>query len=420
MSEGHRLLSSIISADSAGTLLRLDRQMLEGNELDAYQFMLSHYRAHRVLPLAQTVQQETGVRLPGVEEPLQFYLDNVYNRFDYNRVREHYGTLREQLSAGNMDDVRATIHAMARDTRSAQRDQRVVTLSQGIQMSEDRLRSTMGYGGITGIETGWDGFDALTSGYQDSDLVTWVARPGIGKTYVLLKQAKHAHRQGKSVLFITTEMGIEQIARRDIALELGLRPDYLKNNTISTYAMRRIAQYRMSCANDDTFRIFSVGMGTQVSAIEALIDEFGPDVVYIDGAYLLHPSVKGKMNRIERVGEVFDELKGLTITCGRPIICTMQYNRQAGKGGKDGSLENIGFTDAVGMHSSIVLGLNFGTDDFPKQWRIINFLKGREGEDGQIGVNFKFAPVDFTERPIDMGEAANDAAHDVDDAIWVA
>lgn len=421
MSEGHRLLSSIITNQSAGTLLRLDRQMLEGDEVDAFNFMLSHYRAHRVLPQAQTVTAETGVRIPTVNEPLEFYLNNVHDRHDYNRVREHWGTLREQLSTGNdMAAVRQTIAQMARETRSTRRDNRVVTMAEALQLSEQRLIDTMGMGGITGVETGWPTFDLVTGGYQDSDLITWVARPGLGKTYILLKQARYANRvQGKSVLFITTEMGLEQIARRDIALELGVRPDYLKTNTISTYTMRRIAAYRMGIMNDDTFRIFSVGMGTPVQAIEALIDEFGPDVIYIDGGYLLHPSAKGKMNRIERVGEVFDEIKGLTISCNRPIIVTMQYNRQAGKGGKDGSLENIGFTDAVGMHSSIVVGVNYGQTENPRDSRELPFLKGREGEDARIGINFKFAPVNFDERPTEE-DTAGQTNTDTDDAIWVA
>lgn len=421
MSEGHRLLSSIIANQSGGSLLRLDRDMLEGNELDAYDFMVGHYRTHRVLPLAQTVQSETGVRLPVAEEPLEFYLSNVHDRYDYNVIRTHYATLREQLSGNDMAAVRSTIATMARDTRSARRDNRVVSMSEGIGMVEQRLIDTRGMGGITGVEAGWATYDEATGGYQNSDLVTIVARPGIGKTYILLKQARHAHYvQGKSVLFVTTEMGIEQIARRDVALALGLNPTRLKNNTISTYAMRRIAQYRESCLSDDAFRIFSVGMGATVGDIEALADEFGPDIIYLDGAYLLHPTVKGKMNRIERVGEVFDELKGFTISSNRPVVATMQYNRQAGKGGKDGSLENIGFTDAVGMHSSLVVSVKFGETENPKASRIMEFMKGREGEDTKIAINFKFAPVDFDERPLEEEEAATGADDNHDQAVWTA
>jgi hypothetical protein len=132
--------------------------------------------------------------------------------------------------------------------------------------------------------------------------------------------------------------------------------------------------------------------------------------VFLDGTYLIHPSVKSAMKRIERVAEVFDELKGLTITSDTPIVNTMQFNRQAGAGGKDGSLENIGFTDAVGMHSSIVLGLKFGPTENPRASRTMEFLKGREGEVGAVHMNFKFAPVDMSELPpeaiMDGGQGA--------------
>jgi hypothetical protein len=96
----------------------------------------------------------------------------------------------------------------------------------------------------------------------------------------------------------------------------------------------------------------------------------------------------------------------------------MQYNRQAGKDGKDGSLENIGFTDAVGMHSSVVAGLRHGPSTNPKDSRALDFMKGREGESGVVNIHFKFAPVNFGEMPPEDIEAA--AAEAGDESVWTA
>jgi replicative DNA helicase len=219
-----------------------------------------------------------------------------------------------------------------------------------------------------------------------------------------------AHDAGRSVLVVTTEMGIEQLGRRYAALKTGVNPELLKRNMISTYMMRRIEALGAEMMTDERMRFFSVGMGAKINAIEGLMQEFDPEVVFLDGTYLVHPSVKQAMKRIERVGEVFDELKGLTISSNRPIINTMQFNRQAGKDGKDGSLENIGFTDAVGMHSSLVIGLKMGPTENPRASRTMEFLKGREGEIGQVHMNFKFAPVDMSELFVDNDDGTTPGA----------
>jgi replicative DNA helicase len=421
MSEGLRLLSAIIDTGSAGTLLRLDADLFIDAESDAYDFVRDHYRQYRELPQIGTVQTECNIRLPAANEPLQFYIDQVTDRHSYNIVRERYADLREQLVERNMEGVGDSVAAMAMALRGRERSGVVVGMSEALGMVVQRLDETRGMGGMTGISSGWEGLDEITGGYQNSDLITWVGRPATGKTYQLLKQAMAAHAAGHTPLFVTTEMGVEQIARRYVALELGINPTLLKMNTVSSYMMRRIRALRAEMLNDARFRIFSVGMGTKVSAVEGLIQEFGPDAVYLDGAYLLHPTAKGKMNRIERVGEVFDELKGLTISAGIPIINTMQFNRQAGKDGKEGSLETIGFTDAVGMHSSIVLRVGFGPTTNPRDSRESEFMKGREGETGSIYTHFKFAPVNFSEMSGDEVQTATGAeAPQGDDAVWIA
>ena len=44
-------------------------------------------------------------------------------------------------------------------------------------------------GGITGVPTSWETFDIETGGYQNGDLIMFVARPGMGKTWLLIQQA---------------------------------------------------------------------------------------------------------------------------------------------------------------------------------------------------------------------------------------
>lgn len=402
MSDGLKLISAVLANGASGALLQIEPNTLIENERTAYDFVRGHFRAYRELPTAQTLQEETGIRLPVANESLQYYVDVVHERHEYNEIRERFGTFREGLTERNMEVVANSIHDMSRVLRRRRRGAsqagEAIDIAQGLNLVVDRLGQIRGTGGISGITTDWHLFDSITGGYQKADLITWVGRMGLGKTYIALRQAQKAHESGESVLFVTTEMATEQMARRFAALRLGINPSYLKNGTVSSYMERRIASLATSIAGSDRFKLFSVGMNARVNSIEALAQEFGPSIVFIDGVYLLKPTDLSKtMNRTERVSAVYDELKALTLEADVPFVCTTQFNRTAGKAGKEGSLENIGFSDAIGTHSSVVVALKDGPTHNPKESRTFDFLKGREGETGEVVINFKFAPLNMDE-----------------------
>ena len=94
---------------------------------------------------------------------------------------------------------------------------------------------------------------------------------------------------------------------------------------------------------------------------------------------------------------MYDEIRAVNLDLNRPFIVSTQFNRQAGKSGKEGSLETIGFTDAVGTHSSHVIALKDGPTENSRDSRLFDFLKGREGEHGTVAINFKFAPLNMDE-----------------------
>jgi len=412
MSDGLKLLSSIIATGSSRTLLDTERALFIGEEQDVYDFVRAHLRTHRVLPQTSTVQEETGRRLPTVNEPLEYYVDQVYARDEYTQIRERFAPLREALSRRDMETSHSLIAQLSRVSRNRRQPGReAMSLSEAGAQVIERLERTRGTGGVTGVTSGWEGLDEITGGYQDNDLISWVGRPSLGKTYLLLKQAAKAHADGENVLFVTTEMGQEQIARRYGSIALGINPTLLKKNMISTHVERRLRNMFTSMAGAERFQIFSVGMKANVSSVEAFMQEFGPSLVIIDGVYLLRPTDLGRnMSKVDKITGVYDELKGLNLEAKVPMLLSTQLNRAAGKGGKDASLENIGFADAIGTHSSVVLAVKTGPTENPMASRYLSFLKGREGESGQIAINFKFAPLDMNEFTPEETEAASEGS----------
>jgi len=376
--------------------------LLPGNEQTAYDFIRNHHRQYRELPQPSLLRDELSITLPRSPESIEFYLNAVDDRYTFNQVRTHYESLRASMQTADVAAISDTVrqmHAVTASTGRRNRDVSNIGDAMGLVLA--RIEDTRGLGGITGIETGWPRYDAITGGYQDADIITFVARPAVGKTYVLLVQAWRAYLSGKNVLYVTTEMNTEQSGRRLISIGTGVDPTRLKMNMLSTHVERRIRSFVTDLQGIDRFRIFSVGMKSRLADTEALIAEFQPDIVYIDGVYLLQPSAKGAMKRVERVGEVFDELKALNLSVNIPFVVSTQFNRQSGKNGVEGSLETIGFSDAIGTHSSVVVAIKHGPTENPMASRDLEFMKGRDGESGAIGINFKFAPLNFDELELD-------------------
>jgi len=70
-------------------------------------------------------------------------------------------------------------------------------------------------GGITGVSTGFEVLDDMTSGWQESDLVIVAARPSMGKTTLAMNMVEEAVlKQDKAVLVFSLEMPADSIIMR--------------------------------------------------------------------------------------------------------------------------------------------------------------------------------------------------------------
>jgi replicative DNA helicase len=416
MSDGLKLLGSIIDNGSVHTLRDVSRDLLIDDEIELYDLMRSHYRRYGRIPAITTVEAELGIAIPEAEETTDYYIAKVHDRKLYNVVRDHFNQLKEHLRANNMVAVKEVIEEMRIATRIAHTDNDIRTLSEAVHDVMDEYDYAHENPGISGVPTGWPRFDLKTGGYQPGDLVTWVARPSMGKTYNVLHQARMAWQLGYNVLVVTMEMTIEQITRRLAAMHAGINPDFVRKGTLSTYAYRRLQAHVGALVGAERFRMFSGGLRKRCSDVELLIQEYRPDIVFIDGVYLMQPDSKRSMQKIEKVSEVFDDLKQMTLAHNLPVVVTTQFNRQAGKKGKDGSLENIAFTDAISTHSSLVVSLSedpasvrtLPSGDKQSTRRLATFLKGREGESGIHTLNYSFTPMDFSEVTHIDGEVADE------------
>lgn len=408
MSEGLKLLGAIIDTGSINLLRDVDRSLFIDEEIPVYDFMSTHYRRYGEIPAIATVEEQCDITIPEAPEAPDYYVARVHDRRMYSVVRSKFEDLKGCLRSYDMEAARDVIDDLRSSTQ-------IIHTASDIRNIKEAMRGALRIydeahlnPGMSGVPVGWPRYDRATGGLQPGDLVTYVARPGMGKTYLLLRQALSAWRAGYSVLVVTMEMTIEQCARRCIALETGINPTYIRRGELSTQARNRIGDYVDNISRSGRFRIFAGGLKSKVSDVEMLVSEYKPDVLFIDGVYLMQPDTKRQMSKLEKVPEVFDALKKMTISQNIPVVVTTQFSRAAGKKGKEGSLETIAYTDAISTHSSLVVSINDADPPHDKDVKVLAFMKGREGESGLFRINYRFTPMDFTEVPVELDEEGNE------------
>lgn len=272
---------------------------------------------------------------------------------------------------------------------------------------------------VSGITTGYLDVDEEMDGYNKDDLAVWVGRPGRAKSWLLLKQTHAAWVAGFKPLYVSMEMGGEQNMRRLIAIQSGINPTFIKRGRIGTQSMQVLRS-----ATDELLRLRPMHMVTAnfsrtVDQIANFIEQYEPDICYIDAGYLLSPRKKrfGSSGRRETISDVIEELKELGSNFGIPIVITVQFNRNAEQRRRgsnaqrrEGQSENInpiahlslaeiGETDVIGQAASHVFGIEFPPYPLhPNSYRVFGFLKGREGESGWWLTRFmqaQYSPVNL-------------------------
>lgn len=410
MSDGLRLLRAVMASGSLSAFRELDPDIfLDGPELSAFDIIRGHLRDYGVLPQISTVEDTLEQAIPEAYEPINYYVTRCVDRHLYNEITPRFNQLKDTLKNSNMDGARDACFSLARICRQNQITEDLIdfaTLAERVDRQHQRNRLLGDE--IPGIRTGWPSIDQKTLGWQNADLVVFVARPEMGKTNILLHTCRHAWASGHSVLFASMEMGPEQIGYRLISQMAGVNPRYYRSGKLSYFAEQRVARALEEFSDrSNAFHFFSGEFkGKTTDALDYAIQEHAPDAVYLDGLYLMKPSDAPRGTKMyEKVAYVVDELKQLCLRRDRPVIATTQFNRASGAKGASGDLESMGYTDALGTHSSIVIAVknppatlnpNGVQVRYPDK-RVLEFLKGREGEQGSVLVDFKFSPIGFDE-----------------------
>ncbi len=183
---------------------------------------------------------------------------------------------------------------------------------------------------LPGISCGFYDLDAMTSGFQRSDLIIIAGRPSMGKTSFALNIAHNIAKESQLfVAIFSLEMSQEQLALRLLASEAEIESNRLRSGRLSQPELEKLFAAMGTLSDlpifiDDTANISVMQMRSQVRRLQA--EKKGKlGLVLIDYLQLMEGS--GSENRVQEISKITRSLKGLAREINVPVIALSQLSR---------------------------------------------------------------------------------------------
>jgi len=214
--------------------------------------------------------------------------------------------------------------------------------------------------GLSGIPSGFDKVDRLTSGWQPSDLIIIAARPGMGKTALTLSMARNmAVNHNIPVAFFSLEMSSLQLITRLISSETGLSSEKLRTGRLEKHEWE---QLNVKVKALETAPLFiddtpSLSIFDLRAKARRLASQHKIKLVVIDYLQLMTAggSQKGG-NREQEISTISRNLKALAKELNVPVIALSQLSRavETRGGSKRPILSDLRESGAIEQDADIV------------------------------------------------------------------
>jgi len=252
-------------------------------------------------------------------------------------------------------------------------------------------------GAITGISTGFDNFDEMTSGLQAGELIIVAGRPSMGKTTFAMNLAENAAIGGKkSVAVFSLEMPGESLSMRMISSLGRIDQHNLRTGQIKDEDWARITSTVSMLSKTKVFVDDTAGLSSTELRARArrLKREHGLDLIVIDYLQLMQGSSKSASeNRTAEVSEISRSLKALAKELEVPVIALSQLNRSLEqRTDKRPVMSDLRESGAIEQDADLIIFIYrdevYNEDSEQKGTAEIIIAKQRNGPIGKVRLTF--------------------------------
>mgnify|MGYP003289996168 CR=1 FL=1 len=341
-----------------------DSSMLLMNNLDAeffsdykseFEFIKEHLNEYGNIPdVISFLDKFPDFDIIEVSESSDYLLDKLYEDRNKRKLAEIFNNIRKEINAGNTDEA-MNLYTTSVDT---------MIKAKHVE-SFDLLKDTSRYDAYVErcgnfdkfyVKTGFKELDNIIGGWDRvEELATIVARPNVGKSWILLKCAVAAAEQGLNVGIYSGEMSERKVGYRIDTLISNISNTSITKGDVEVQNTYKRFLESLPNKIPGSIKVLTPNMidgPAGVTALRAFIEKDNLDILFIDQHSLLEDDRRAR-NPVEKAANISKDLKNLQVLKQVPIIAVSQQNRTSTENGA--GLEHIAQADRIGQDSTVVI-----------------------------------------------------------------
>ncbi len=344
-----------------------DYSLITNNRLDdsffseyksQFNYIVNHYNTyHNVPDKATFLSAFPDFEIIEVTENSPYLLEELYKDKNTRILANTFNDIRKLLINGDIDKAKA-VYINTYDNLNSNINIGSVDLLDGEERYEqyvDKCHNFNKYFTTTGLKE----LDDIIGGWdRNEEVATIVARPGVGKTWVLLLSALASAKQGLTVGLYSGEMSTIKAGYRVDTLASNISNTKLTKGNISIQNEYKVYLDHLKENIPGQFRVLvpkDIGGLATVNDLRAFIEKDKLDILFIDQHSLLEDSRRGR-TAVDKASNISKDLKQLQVLKGIPIISVSQQNRVS-TAETGVSTEHIAQSDRISQDSTIILFL---------------------------------------------------------------
>lgn len=340
-----------------------------------WKFIRQHWTRYEEVPTAVTVKDNFPTyRLLAVEDSLEYLVDQLIDYRKRQHAIEIVQNAADYIAAG---DHSSAIVEMSKGV--AQLYEEGVSQSSDLDLTDNPEQRYQEYldvktrdGGLLGYPTGFRTIDEATAGLQPGQLITIIAPPKTGKSVLAMQIAVNVHERGHVPMFQSFEMtNVEQQHRHD-AMRANIAHSRLTRGKLNLDEETRYLESLKRMESMQRFYLTDSASAMTVSGLQAKIEKIRPQIVFVDGVYLMIDERSGEAGTPQALTSITRDLKRLAQRYEIPLVVSTQVLLWKMKK-RQVSADSIGYSSSFFQDSDVILGLQKQDeeDDSSRELRIV-------------------------------------------------
>ena len=382
MSTESKLLSAVIQVRDLSPLFErnvADSWFTDDEDRRVWVFLRTHFSKYAECPSIEVVQSNFPTyRVQELTDSIDYLLDDLLDKRRKNSITSTLRNAVDEIQK-NSDHETALMVMQSGIVRLEEEGLNKTSDVNLITTTESRWEDYIfrkNNPGLLGIATGFPTIDEVTNGLQKGQLIVIVATPKTGKSTLAMQMADNVHQQKFSTMFQSFEMSNREQQDRYDSMRAKVSHSRLITGKLTADEERRYKSTLEDMAQGDTdFWLVDSAHGITVSAIQSKIQTLQPDLVVIDGVYLMLDEQTGESNTPQSLTNITRSLKRLAQRTNKPIVITTQALNWKTKKGKV-STDSIGYSSSFLQDADVVFGLE-KEDETIDDTRILKVMAAR-------------------------------------------